>query len=326
MKSIVFIIPYFGHFNNYFEIWLNSCAHNPTIDWLIFTDCKDEYDYPRNVKVVYTTFDEIRARFQSFYNFTISLEKPYKLCDFKPAYGEVFYDYIKDYDFWGYCDTDLIWGDIRKFMNNDVLEKYDKIGIWGHCCLVRNTAQFRTLYRAENTNIVTYKSAFASELAYCFDEKRAFGKICVTKGVKIFDNYTFFDIDYRHDDYRISALDDDYIRKFATGDHNIFKYNDGKLYLLTVESGANEIQCRELSYVHFQKRNMAVNISNKDYDKFLIYQDKFMIYRHVASADEIKRLDPKSWKSRIYLKVMWNKIRAEYLHGEGVRYYKYNYD
>ena len=122
MKSIIFIIPYFGHFNNYFEIWLNSCAHNPTIDWLIFTDCKNEYDYPRNVKVVYTTFDEIRTHFQSFYDFPISLEKPYKLCDFRPAYGEVFYDYIKDYDFWGYCDTDLVWGDLRKFFTEEILE------------------------------------------------------------------------------------------------------------------------------------------------------------------------------------------------------------
>lgn len=53
MKKIVFIIPYFGHFNNYFSIWLHSCANNPTIDWMIFTDCKVKYNYPRNVKVIY---------------------------------------------------------------------------------------------------------------------------------------------------------------------------------------------------------------------------------------------------------------------------------
>ena len=31
------------------------------------------------------------------------------------------------YDFWGHCDMDLIWGDIRNFITEDVLSKYDKI-------------------------------------------------------------------------------------------------------------------------------------------------------------------------------------------------------
>ena len=33
----IFIIPYFGHFNNYFQLFLNSCAYNRDFDWLIFT-------------------------------------------------------------------------------------------------------------------------------------------------------------------------------------------------------------------------------------------------------------------------------------------------
>lgn len=324
MKSIVFIIPYFGHFNNYFEIWLNSCAHNPTMDWLIFTDCKDEYGYPRNVKVVYTTFDEIRAHFQSFYDFPISLEKPYKLCDFRPAYGEVFYDYIKDYDFWGYCDTDLVWGNIRHFINDEILEKYDKIGIWGHCCLLRNTAQIINIYKKECKDIVSYKNAFSSDLAYCFDEKRAFGKICEVNGLKIFDNYNFFDIDYRHDDYRISALDDDYIHKFVTNAHNIFEYKNGNLYLMTVTSGTNDMVRREISYAHFQKRKMTVNIGADEYNHFLIYKDSFSKYIPVTS-DTIKKLDPKSGNRRLYMKILWKKIKAEILHCGGVKYYDYKY-
>ena len=49
-KKICFIIPYFGNFKNYFQLFLNSCRLNSDINWLIITDNKDEYDYPKNVK------------------------------------------------------------------------------------------------------------------------------------------------------------------------------------------------------------------------------------------------------------------------------------
>ena len=47
MKSIAFVIPYFGKFPNYFSLWLQSCRNNPTIDWLLFTDSNEKYDYPK---------------------------------------------------------------------------------------------------------------------------------------------------------------------------------------------------------------------------------------------------------------------------------------
>lgn len=317
MKSIVFIIPYFGHFNNYFEIWLNSCAHNPTIDWLIFTDCKDEHNYPKNVKVVYTTFADIRARFQSFYDFPISLEKPYKLCDFKPAYGEVFYDYIKDYDFWGYCDTDLVWGNIRQFINDEILEKYDKIGNRGHCCLLRNTEKIRTAYRYDSSRIVTYKEAFSSKLAFCFDEDKAFGRYCKENGVSTFDNFTFFDIDYRHDDYRVPLYEKGMFEVYA---NNVFEYDKGRLLLLSINA-SNEFIKKEISYAHFQKRKMTLDIDMNDCHHFLIYKDTFARYIPIK-PETIKKLDPKRCSRKLYVKILWKKIKAETFHCEGVRYYK----
>lgn len=323
MKKIIFIIPYFGHFNNYFDIWLNSCANNPTIDWLIFTDCKDKHNYPQNVKVENTTFEELKTHFQSFYDFQISLEKPYKLCDYKPAYGDLFYQYIKDYDFWGYCDTDLIWGDLRKFLSDDILNKYEKIGNWGHCCIIRNSPKMRIAYKYDSKNYLTYKNAFSSDLAYCFDEVLAFGRLCKENEIKTFDNYTFFDIDYRHDDYRISKLDDNYTEMFNVKSHNIFEYNNGKLYLLTVNTGNDKIQKKEISYVHFQKRKMTINISKNEFQHYLIYKDQFSHHQNIKNAKLIKKLDRKSIKNKIYLNVLWNKIKAEYLHLGGVRYFKY---
>ena len=51
MKSICYIIPYFGHLPDNFNLWLISCKVNSTVNWLIYTDDKTSYDYPENVKV-----------------------------------------------------------------------------------------------------------------------------------------------------------------------------------------------------------------------------------------------------------------------------------
>lgn len=126
-NNIVLIVPYFGKFPEWFDLWLVSCKYNPTITWLIFTDDHSKYQYPDNVVVNYTTFFELKTRIQNLYDMPIKLNLPYKLCDFKVAYGEIFQDEIKDFDYWGYCDVDLIWGNLRHFITDEVLMNGVKI-------------------------------------------------------------------------------------------------------------------------------------------------------------------------------------------------------
>ena len=85
MKSIAFIIPYFGKLPYYFDLWLHTCKANPDIIWFVFTDDKTEYKYPQNVKVRYIEFDEMVCRIKTYFDFQINLNEPYRLCDFKPT-------------------------------------------------------------------------------------------------------------------------------------------------------------------------------------------------------------------------------------------------
>ena len=103
-NKILLIIAYFGEFHNYFDLFLKSCEWNPDVNWLIVTDNKVEYNYPENVQKVETTFEQLKEKIQSLYDFPVALEKPYDLCDLKVAYGEIFQNYIEGYKFWGYCD------------------------------------------------------------------------------------------------------------------------------------------------------------------------------------------------------------------------------
>ena len=125
--SKVLIIPYFGTFPNYFNLWLASCAYNKDYNFYIYTDIDTSCIlHSDNVKFISCTLDEIRKKAENVMGFKVSLDRPYKLCDYKPCYGAIFYEDIKSFDFWGYCDIDLIFGDISHFLTDDLFDNFDK--------------------------------------------------------------------------------------------------------------------------------------------------------------------------------------------------------
>jgi len=79
-------------------------------------------------------------------NADIQLPYAYKLADFKPAFGSIFDDFLSSYRFWGHCDLDIVWGDIRHFITDDILSQYQIISarknkMCGHFSLYRNEAE-----------------------------------------------------------------------------------------------------------------------------------------------------------------------------------------
>lgn len=98
MKRVAFVLPYYGRFPSYFQLFLDSCGGNPDFDWLVFTDDHYPYDYPDNVHVRHETFEDMRRRVMGRIDAPVNLDSPYKLCDFKPTYGLVFSEYLQEYD------------------------------------------------------------------------------------------------------------------------------------------------------------------------------------------------------------------------------------
>jgi hypothetical protein len=170
MKSILLIIPYFGKWPLWFEAYLCSIKANPTINWLCPTDCEFPKDYPENLKFLKTSLPKLNQYVNQVVNAEVPLT-PRKFCDLKPAYGEIFQEEIKNYDFWGFCDMDIIWGDIRKFMTPEILYNYDiissrKENISGHFNLFRNTSELNKLYK----QVQNYKIIFEKKKGLFFDE------------------------------------------------------------------------------------------------------------------------------------------------------------
>ena len=62
MKSIALIVPYFGKWPIWFEAHLLSIEANKTINWLFFTDCEIPDVYPKNIRFIKTSLQEINEK------------------------------------------------------------------------------------------------------------------------------------------------------------------------------------------------------------------------------------------------------------------------
>src|SRR5829696_9046901 len=86
--SVRLVAPHFGERPPYFPLVVRSMAANPDVSWLLLTD-QPVPDAPPNLALHLCEFDDLAKRIRGFFDFEVSLEQPYKLCDFRPAFGEI---------------------------------------------------------------------------------------------------------------------------------------------------------------------------------------------------------------------------------------------
>ncbi len=242
MTKVCIIGVYFGAFPAYFPLWLKSAKANPTVDFLIFTDQKEE-DLPLNVKFVELNLSAIQKLASEKLGFEVCLQKPYKCCDFRPAYGLIFRDYLKNYDYWGHCDFDLIWGDLRGLFNRFHLEKYDKFLPLGHLALYKNTEENNKRFMLEGSRL-NYKTVFSENRNFAFDETNGICQIYKKNDFPFFDGRIFADISKIYRRFRLALEDKNY-------DQQVFCWDRGHVYRY-YHNGS--IQTEEFIYIHFKER------------------------------------------------------------------------
>lgn len=253
MHKIGIICCYFGSLPNYFNLWLKSCAANPTIDWLFFTDQSIEV-LPKNVHLHLTTLETIAelARVQTGFS-TLVLPTPYKLCDYKVMYGEIFKDYLKEYDFWGYCDFDMLFGDLRKFLPPERLDHYDKIFALGHLSLYRNTPECNARYRLPGGKFSCQEVVEHSE-NYTFDEWYGIYRIYKANNLPMFEKELFANPTCNRKRFSFQKrTSDKYPAPAPDYPHQLFYWENGHVMRAFINE-QNKILTDEFAYIHFIKR------------------------------------------------------------------------
>lgn len=306
MKKIVLIVPYFGELPNYFELWMLSASYNKNIDFVILTDndikCKST-----NINIIKCCFEDIKEKIRKKFPFEIILNKPYELTKFKPAYGYIFDDIIKDYDFWGYCDVDLIFGNIRKFITEEILLNYDKVLSHGHLSLYKNRQDINELFMNHFKDCIYYKDAFSSTIPWHNFDEYPYGvaKIANKMGIKVYEAPIFADIDMFCFTFKKVFS---YMRK-SDDNSNIIQYfywNEGSLInMFPLDRTKN----KEIIYVHLQKRVMQ--IENYENNTSFYILPNYFDFRKKISDDEILEvcdISQNNEYSNKILKLRQNKI------------------
>lgn len=154
MPKVCFVIVFFGKAPAWFGYFARSCASNPEFDWLILKEDTGGIgpDCPSNLRIEPISREELEERVSKVLGDPYHFSYGYKLCDLKPAYGHVFEDLLEGYDYWGYADLDVVWGNLAAFLGEALISGHDVITsrehlIVGHCTLIRNDRILNRIYR-----------------------------------------------------------------------------------------------------------------------------------------------------------------------------------
>lgn len=261
MKPIVVLFPHFGKLPPQYGMWRASALRNPSVDFLFFTDC--DVEPAPNIKVHKMSFEAYRQIIQSKFDFPIVLDRPYKICDYRPAFAYIFSDYVKDYDFWGWGDLDVVYGDIRHFVTDDVLSRYKMISGFGHFTLYHNDEYTNTFFMKEVDGYVSYKDAFTQQKSAYYDEYnyKGFGdkwRGCHPEACWL--EWPFDNVSRPKEAFHFCSLNREWKRV-------LFEHTGNKLYMLRFNNG--QIERRESLYAHFQHR-VSMKDRVTDYEHFLV--------------------------------------------------------
>jgi hypothetical protein len=140
-----------GPFPDYVPYFIASAKTNTNIKFVVVSD-QVESDYTdANVQFLKMDLATLNEKATKATGNTIAIQNSWKINELKPLFGRIFQDLIMDYDFWGWCDLDIIWGRIRNFLTEDILDEFDIITSrkhWttGHFTLFRNTQESHHFY------------------------------------------------------------------------------------------------------------------------------------------------------------------------------------
>ena len=264
------IVPHFGDRPSYFPLVVRTMGHNPDVHWLLFTE-RPVADAPPNLTVHQCDFADLSARVRAHFDFDVCLDEPYKICDFRPAFGEIFAAELSGYDFWGHCDLDVLFGRIRDHLPAEAFEA-DKMLFQGNFSLYRNTVEAAGWYRHE-VGKVSYRDAMSTPAAMHFDEWAGIYYVIRDLGVRYWERDSIFDLSFHQ--YRTRD------EKMAGSDPRRYAWEHGEVCEYRLARG--EVVRRTALLVHLQKRTMRPpSDAVLTADRFWICANGFAVQRRVS--------------------------------------------
>lgn len=296
MKTIAIVTPYFGTLPRFYKVWEHTALANSSIDFYVFTDSKEVVS-KENIHVVHMSFVEFKSILQKCFEFQIALDTPYKLCDYKPVYGLALQDWLKDYDWWGFCDIDLLLGDIRRFFSERRMNLYDKYCTLGHLSIYRNDDKMNNLFKVkeEGYPALNYTDVYQTNDAMYFDEARGL----YTKG--ILSKIRVCRVLFRDP---LLAERQFYHKKVSKESQYVIIWKNGRCY--AVDRSHNYT---ELLYAHFYRRNFEVcEFDDNNISTIKVVPTKVTINQELIDED-FKESESKFYKLKYHIDFIKKSIK-----------------
>lgn len=268
MKKIALINFYFASkAPDYMDFYISSCAYNSDVDFFVFTNLDLQYEY-KNIHIIKMQFKEFaniikqnieKALREEGINDEVIIKHPYKIADYRPTFGLCFQQWIKDYDFWGYCDLDVVFGNIRKYVTDELMENYDKLFEHGHFSVIKNSEKCNKMFLKDYRN--SFYSVLHMEKNSFFEEvyekkwlpHGGINSIFEKEGTLYKNRKALCDISFRYG----NLID---LKNPSKSKRNVFLFREGHLFRLSYVN--KTIEQEEIFYVHFQKRRLHNETEN----------------------------------------------------------------
>lgn len=280
-NSIAVIVTWFGTLPVYFPAWLKSAENNPTIDFYCFFDHEFTSKAP-NIHINLTTMETEIQRIAKATGEKIKITNAYKFCDLRPFFGLSYQKYIKDYDFWAYCDIDMVFGDLRVFLTDEILSQYDRFYEYGYLSVFRNNNQMNSLYDLPG-GIYSKNEIFRGKGKCTPEEQYGLYRISEKNNIKWYREKNFADFYIPYSSYILNQR--------QNYEEQVFYWENGKVYQAYVENGIIKID--ELAFLHWQKRKPTISKEALDNNAYFLTPAELVKKDYgIPSWEEINRMNP----------------------------------
>jgi hypothetical protein len=294
LSKIALVSCYFGKLPNYSKMVFHSAGFNTTIDWLLIGDAAPDFLLPPNVKYYPYRMDEVANRIAKNCGSPVSINHPIDLTRLKPTYGLAFADLLEDYDWWGHVDLDMIYGDLRKYLPENILATHERLYARGHLSIFRNTPEGNSHFMKYAPGAPDYQEILANKSHRQFDEWDGIWQIYRYHKIPQYHKEVIADI-RAPTETRIGRFEATELPNYL---EQLFYWHEGKTFQLYYHHEGGLFD-REVAYIHFQKRRLPTpNFDPEQVRGFSIGPDGFMPYdRENLTRAEVTRRNPDRMRS-----------------------------
>lgn len=288
-NRIAIIAVWFGTLPPYFPAWLLSAERNNDIDFLFFTDQRIEAS-ESNIRVIHSTLRQEAERAEKALREPVSITEAYKFCDVRPFFGVVYQEYLVGYDFWGYCDIDLVFGRIRSFLTDELLQRYDRFYEWGHFSLFRNNEKMARLYELPGS-LYSKRETLCGDVKVNAEEHHGLNRICERNHIAWYKEKDYADFWVCYSDLLLwNGMRND--------ERQVFYWEDGHARRAYLDKDG-KVRTDEYVYIHWQKRTPKISADALEQGAFFITSTELEKKEPgIPDRAQIERLSPAADKKR----------------------------